>query len=91
MGRRIWIFCICVALAATYCTYLVRNYPVPSSLQLPALLLDYIDLPAFLLSALVTGDFHDPHVLLRYGLVFVTYLLLLFLGFVLLRRARRDS
>jgi hypothetical protein len=88
MTWRTWALLICLAAAATYCTYLARNYPVPPSLQWPALLLDYIHLPAFLVSALVSGNFHDPPFLLRYGLVFVTYLLLLSFVAALLRRAR---
>ena len=78
----------CVSLVATYSTYLERSYPVASPLEWLAGLLDYIQLPSFLTSALLSGNFHNPPLLLHYGLVFVTYTCLL-LAVVWLWRRRR--
>ena len=51
---------VCVSLLATYSTYLGRRYPVPSPLQWLVSLLDYIQLPSFAASALLSGNIHNP-------------------------------
>jgi hypothetical protein len=82
---------VATALALTICTYLIRNYPVPRSLALPARLLEYIQLPALALSAVVTGDYHDPAVVIRYALVFLTYVCLFWILLAMARWLRRHG
>jgi len=72
-----FFFVVGVSLLATCSTYLAQRYPVPLPLQWLAGLLDYIQLPSFMASALLSGNVHNPPLLLHYGLVFVTYVCLL--------------
>jgi len=88
MTGRTSLLYVCIAAVATYCTYRIRNYPVPPSLQWPAIALDYVHFPALTLSAVLSGNYHNPPDLLRYGLVFLTWVLLLLVIGALLRLVR---
>ena len=69
-----WIAAACLAALATCATYFEQRYPVPPPWSWLARLLDYVQLPAFLLSAVISGNVHRPLLLLWFVLVFATYL-----------------
>jgi hypothetical protein len=77
---------VLVALAATGFTYYERRFGVPDEFYWIQRAFDLLQFPAFVLSAFVGRNFHNPPFLLHYGLVFLTYAMLAYLAFAVWRR-----
>ena len=81
--RNRWLIYALAALVATYLTHLVRTRPLPAAFDGLTVAVDYLQLPAFLVSALLSGNVHYPSPTLYHSLVFGSFVL----GFAILDAA----